>query len=101
MGPYTRSKKRGKVGKEIELIDSHRYVLQGKSKATDFRSLLKMKDFRINGLVRHRVSGSLLSGSVRVGKSTIVKMLTGKYNFNTKDYEMVSLTTDSLNFYVG
>lgn len=27
-------------------------------------------------------------GSVRVGKSTIVKILTGKYNFNTKDYEM-------------
>ncbi|VDK63496.1 unnamed protein product [Onchocerca ochengi] len=27
-------------------------------------------------------------GAVRVGKSTIVKILTGKYNFNSNDYEM-------------
>ncbi|KAL3981881.1 Ras family protein [Acanthocheilonema viteae] len=27
-------------------------------------------------------------GAARVGKSTIIKILTGKYNFNNKDYEM-------------
>ncbi|CAG9539223.1 unnamed protein product [Cercopithifilaria johnstoni] len=31
---------------------------------------------------------SKFSGAVRVGKSTIVKILTGKYNFDSKDYEM-------------
>ncbi|VDN91455.1 unnamed protein product [Brugia pahangi] len=29
------------------------------------------------------------SGAVRVGKSTIVKILTRKFNFNSKDYQMV------------
>uniref|UniRef100_A0A1I7W2T6 Ras-related protein Rab-24 n=1 Tax=Loa loa TaxID=7209 RepID=A0A1I7W2T6_LOALO len=31
---------------------------------------------------------SKFSGAIRVGKSTIVKILTRKYNFSSKDYEM-------------
>ncbi|VDP14879.1 unnamed protein product [Onchocerca flexuosa] len=31
---------------------------------------------------------SKFSGAVRVGKSTIVKILTGKHNINSKNYEM-------------
>ncbi|VDN19006.1 unnamed protein product, partial [Gongylonema pulchrum] len=48
------------------------------------------RDFRCAGTVTAIISvhNQLFLGTVRVGKSTVVKILAGKYNFTTKDYEM-------------